>query len=110
MQAMGLPDGKYIYNGVEYESRDGAARYHDGTLIGTTLGMIDVVLRFMEFTGCSIEAAVQTASLNPARLLGLDGRKGSVGTGKDADFVILDHDYSVWATIVGGNVVYQKGK
>jgi N-acetylglucosamine-6-phosphate deacetylase len=109
MQAMGLPDGRYVYNGVEYESREGAARYSDGTLIGTTLGMIDVVLRFMEFTGCSLETAVGTASANPARLLGLGSRKGEVAVGKDADLVILDHDYSVWATIVGGRVAYRKG-
>jgi N-acetylglucosamine-6-phosphate deacetylase len=71
--------------------------------------MIDVVLRFMEFTGCSLETAVTTASANPARLLGLGSAKGEVAAGKDADLVILDHDYSVWATIVGGKVVYRKG-
>jgi N-acetylglucosamine-6-phosphate deacetylase len=109
MQAMGLPDGTYVYNGVEYESRGGAARYRDGTLIGTTLGMIDVVRRLMEFTGCSLETAVRTASRNPARLLGLDSAKGEIAAGKDADLVILDHDYSVWATIVGGRVAYRKG-
>jgi N-acetylglucosamine-6-phosphate deacetylase len=109
MQAMGLPEGRYLYNGVEYESRGGVARYRDGTLIGTALGMIDVVLRFMEFTGCSLETAVTTASANPARLLGLGSAKGEVAAGKDADLVILDHDYSVWATIVGGKVVYRKG-
>jgi N-acetylglucosamine-6-phosphate deacetylase len=110
MQAMGLPDGRYVYNGVEYESRGGAARYRDGTLIGTTLGMTDVVLRFMEYTGCSLETAVTTASANPARLLGLGASKGAVAAGKDADLVVLDHDYSVWATIVGGKVVYRKGR
>jgi N-acetylglucosamine-6-phosphate deacetylase len=108
MQALGLPDGKYIYNGVEYESKGGAARYRDGTLIGTALGMVDMVLRLKEFTGCSLETAVRTASLNPARLLGLGGKKGLLAAGMDADIVLLDHDYSVWATIVGGKVVYGK--
>ncbi len=40
LQAMGLPEGRYVYNGIEYESKGGSARYHDGTLIGTTLGML----------------------------------------------------------------------
>ncbi len=35
MQALGLPEGKYIYNGIEYTSKNGTTRYHDGTLIGT---------------------------------------------------------------------------
>jgi len=37
MQAIGLGDGKFVYNGIEYESKDGTARYADGTLIGTAL-------------------------------------------------------------------------
>jgi len=108
MQAMGLPDGTYVYNGKEYESRKGTARYLDGTLIGTTMGLIQLVLLLMEYTDCSLEVAIQTITENPARLLCIDDRKGSIAVGKDADFVILDHDYSVWATIAGGRIVYRK--
>lgn len=108
LQAMGLPDGIYVYNGQEYESKNGTARYHDGTLIGTTLGMIQLLLLLMEYTDCTIEAAIKTVGENPARLLGIEGKKGSIELGKDADLVILDHDYSIWATIVSGKVVFQK--
>jgi N-acetylglucosamine-6-phosphate deacetylase len=110
MQAMGLPDGTYVYNGVEYDAKNGTARYHDGTLIGTAMGMIDLVQKLMEYTQCPLEDAVKTVTENPAALLGLSSQKGSIDVEKDADLVILDHDYSVWATIVGGKVVYQKGK
>jgi len=109
MEAMGLPDGMYEYNGKEYESRKGAARYADGTLIGTTLGMIHLVLRLMEYTDCTLATAVKTATRNPARLLGIEKRKGSVAVGMDADLVVLDHDYSVWATVVSGKIVYHRG-
>jgi N-acetylglucosamine-6-phosphate deacetylase len=108
MQAMGLADGTYVYNGMKYESKGGTARYMDGTLIGTTLGLIQMVLLLMEYTDCSLEDAVRTVTENPARVLKIDRRKGSIDLGKDADFVILDHDYSVWATIVDGRVVYRK--
>jgi N-acetylglucosamine-6-phosphate deacetylase len=108
MQGMGLPDGTYVYNGMQYESRKGTARYMDGTLIGTTRGMIQMVLLLMEYADCSLEVAIQTVAENPARLLRTDHRKGSIAIGKDADFVILDHDYSIWATVVGGRVVYRK--
>jgi N-acetylglucosamine-6-phosphate deacetylase len=108
MQAMGLADGTYVYNGMKYESIGGTARYMDGTLIGTTLGIIQMVLLLMEYTDCSLEDAVRTAAENPARVLRIDHRKGSIALGKDADFVILDHDYSVWATIVGGRIIYRK--
>jgi N-acetylglucosamine-6-phosphate deacetylase len=109
MKAMGLPDGKYEYNGMEFESKNGTARYADGTLIGTSLGMIQLVLRLMEYTDCAFGTAVKTASHNPAKVLGVEQHKGSIAVGMDADLVLLDHDYSVWATIVSGKIVYQKG-
>jgi len=107
MQAMGLPEGKYVYNGMEYEARDGAAKYFDGTLIGTTLGLNQIVERLMKFTGCSVEAAVKTATGNPARVLGMEDRFGTVEAGKSADLVVLEEDFSVHATIVGGKIVYK---
>jgi N-acetylglucosamine-6-phosphate deacetylase len=108
MQAMGLPDGKYVYNGIEYESKNGTARYHNGTLIGTALGLNRLVQRLMEFTGCSLDTAIKTVTENTAKLLGIEDRKGSITVGKDADLVILDSDYSVRATIVGGRVVFKR--
>jgi N-acetylglucosamine-6-phosphate deacetylase len=108
MQAMGLPDGRYIYNDVEYESKDGAARYKDGTLIGTALGLSELVKRFISFTGCGLDVAVKMVTENPAKVLGLADRKGSIAVGKDADLVLFDDDLSVQATIVGGKVVYGK--
>ena len=105
MRTAGLPDGRYHYGGREFEAKDGAARYPDGTLIGTSLGLLDVVLRYQRFTGCSFADAVDSASRLPARLLGLD--KGSLDPGHDADLVLLDPDRSVRATIVGGKLVYR---
>jgi N-acetylglucosamine-6-phosphate deacetylase len=108
MQAMGLPDGQYIYNGIEYESREGAARYKDGTLIGTALGLSELVKRLISFTGCDLDIAVKTVTENPAKILGLADRKGSIEIGKDADLVLLDDDLTVYTTIVGGRIVFEK--
>ena len=108
MHGIGLPDGRYIYNGKEYESKNGAARYLDGTLIGSTMSLGNIAVKFMEFTGCSFKTAIDTVTSVPAKLLGIDDRKGSLEPGKDADVVLLDPDYSVYATIVEGALVYQK--
>jgi len=108
MQAMGLPDGRYVYNGVEYESKQGAARYKDGTLIGTGLGLSQMVDRLMSFTNCPLDAAIRMVSENPARLLGIQDRKGAIKPGMDADLVLLDDDRSVYTTIVGGRAVFRK--
>jgi len=107
LQAMGMPDGKYIYNGIEYESKEGVARYKDGTLIGTAVGMNQLLARLMEFTGCSFVVAVKTVAENPALILGLTN-KGAIAVGKDADLVLFDADLSVYTTIVAAKVVYQK--
>jgi len=108
MQALGLGDGQFIYNGIEYESKNGAARYQDGTLIGTALGQSQLLKRLTAFTGCSFETAIKTVTQQPAELLGIEDRKGSVAQGKDADLVLLDRDYSVHITIVAGKVVFSK--
>ena len=108
MQAMGLPDGKYVYNGVEYESKNGAARYKDGTLIGTALGLSELLQRLIRFTDCGLDVAIKTVTENPAKVLGIEDRKGSIAVGKDADLVLLDEDLSVNATIVDGKIVFEK--
>lgn len=104
----GLSDGRYEYAGRPLEVRDSVARYLDGTLAGTTLGLLDVVHRFAEYTGLPLATAVDTASRVPAEVLGLEHRKGRIAEGFDADLVVLDPDGSVHATLVDGAVVYQK--
>ncbi len=108
MPAMGLPDGKYVYNSVEYEAKDGAARYKDGTLIGTALGLSELLRRFTSFTNCGNVTAIKTVTENSAKVLQIQGRKGSIAVGKDADLVLLNGEFSVHATIVGGKVVYRR--
>lgn len=107
MQALGLPDGHYTYNGIPYEARDGAARYKDGTLIGTALGLNRILARLVEFTGCSTATAIRTVTENAAAVLGIDKKTGSIAVGYDADLVVLEEDLSVHATVVAGRVVYQ---
>jgi N-acetylglucosamine-6-phosphate deacetylase len=107
MQAMGLPDGRYQYNGLDYVSQDGTARYLDGTLIGTGLGMSELIKRFVGHTSCDLSRAIRAASYNPAHLLGLQDRLGSVEEGRDADLVLLQPDLQVHMTLRSGHCVYR---
>ena len=107
MQAMGLPDGHYVYNNLQYESKDGTARYKDGTLIGTALGLSQMLARLTRFTPCPPPVAIRTVTENAAQVLDLGQTKGSIAPGRDADLVILEKDLSVHATIAAGRIVYQ---
>ena len=107
LTSTGLPDGTYVYDGVKYQSKNGTGRHDTAgatpeTLVGTTLGLNQMIGRLMKFTGCTLETAIKTVTENPARTLGIEKRKGSLAIGKDADIVILNQDLSVFATIVGG--------
>ena len=70
--------------------------------------MSQLLAKLMTFTNCPLETAVKTAAQNPAKLLGIENRKGSIKTGKDADLVLLDPDHTVHATIVAGKIAYRK--
>ncbi len=109
IQGLGLPDGRYFFNQSEYESRGGVARRLNGLLIGTTMSLREIAVNFMEFTGCSLETAFDSVTRLPAKLLGIDDRKGTLETGKDADLVLMDpDDFSVWATIIDGKPVFSQ--
>lgn len=106
MQAMGLPEGRYSYKGLPYESREGTTRYLDGTLIGTALGMNELIRRCRAVLGWPAAALIRTASTNPAAVLGLEGRTGALEAGKDADLVLLDSELAVRMTFKRGAVVF----
>ncbi len=106
MRPLGLPDGLYSYKGIPFESKKGACRYQDGTLFGSAVPLNEMLRRLIKFTKCPLDVAVRTVTENPAKVLGIDDKKGSIAPGKDADLVLLDPDISVLATIVAGNVVY----
>jgi N-acetylglucosamine-6-phosphate deacetylase len=108
MPGIGLPEGTYIYNGKQYTSKDGAARYLDGTLIGSTMSLLHIAYKYQSFTGSSFRAAIDSVTKNPAAVLGLSERKGAIRPGFDADLVVLDTDNEVWRTLVQGREVYAR--
>jgi N-acetylglucosamine-6-phosphate deacetylase len=51
--------------------------------------------------------AVRMMTVTPARIIGVDGSKGSLEAGKDADIIIFDDEVNVVLTMIGGRVVYE---
>ena len=87
----GAPEGEYAYMGktVVADAR-GVYRKEDATLVGSRLLLNQGTMRFRRTTGASLHEAVALASLNPARMLGLGAKLGSLEAGKTADVVVFD--------------------
>ncbi|WP_081236064.1 N-acetylglucosamine-6-phosphate deacetylase [Streptomyces viridosporus] len=96
MDAAGFGDGRYMLGPLEVEVADGVARLVEGgSIAGSTLTLDRALQRAVTVDGLPVEDAVAALSANPARLLGMDDRIGSLEPGKDADLVVLDADFAL---------------
>ncbi|MBE7067783.1 MAG: N-acetylglucosamine-6-phosphate deacetylase [Clostridiales bacterium] len=107
MRAKGIPDGVSELGGQTVYVKNGEARLEDGTLAGSVLRMNRAIQNMVEKVGVPFTQAVDCATLNPAKTLGIDKETGSIAVGKRADFTVLNENYDVILTVVGGKVVYQ---
>ncbi|MEU1165294.1 amidohydrolase family protein, partial [Streptomyces sp. NPDC005921] len=96
MDAAGFGDGRYLLGPLEVEVADGVARLVDsGAIAGSTLTLDRALRRAVTVDRLPVEHAVAALSANPARLLGLYDRVGSLDPGKDADLLLLDADFTL---------------
>ena len=105
-RAGGLADGEYTLGGQPIFVKGIECRLADGTIAGSVLKLNNAVRNLAANTNLPIWEAVNAASLNPARRIGVDNAKGSIEVGKDADIVICDKDFAVCRTIISGRDVY----
>jgi N-acetylglucosamine-6-phosphate deacetylase len=103
ISATGMPDGSYQLGPMLVDVKEGRCTL-DGKLAGSVLTMDRAVRNVTEFAGWSLRGAVRTATLNPARVVGLDERCGLLTPGAEANFVVLSPEGGVRATIIGGRV------
>lgn len=108
MPAAGLPDGEYSLVGQQVTVQDGTARLPDGTLAGSTATMPGCIKIMHQQVGVPLYQALQMASLNPARVLGLGDQFGSLQPGLRADLVVLDGNFNVLLTMVNGEIVFNQ--
>jgi len=105
--ATGLDDGRYYFEEQQVVLDQGAARLEDGGLLGSTLTMDTAVANLARWTDLSWEGACLCATRTPARVLGMDDRRGSIAVGMEADLVAFTSDHEVAWTMVGGSMVHR---
>ena len=100
MRAAGTNDTESYLGEVKAENRviveDGVAKLPDRSFYAGSIATADIMLKYLAGRcGVGICDAVKMLSLTPARLVGAEGRKGSIEKGKDADIVIFDNDFNI---------------
>ena len=85
----GLPEGEYFLGSIPIRVENGLCRGRDGTIAGSAVTLMEVLRRTVRF-GVPFDVALRAATINPARLLGLERQIGSIEIGKQADLVVVD--------------------
>ncbi|MFZ3589442.1 N-acetylglucosamine-6-phosphate deacetylase [Bacillus sp. DJP31] len=107
MRAKCLGEGSFDLGGQNVTVKNEMATLSDGTLAGSILKMKDAAKNMMNYTGCDLKELICMTSVNAAKLLKIDDRKGSLTIGKDADILVLSDTLEVYMTICRGTVAFQ---
>jgi len=98
------PGGDYELGGHPIEISESGLAYLKGTktIAGSTLYMNRGLKILTEEALIPFDTALNSCTINPARCLGVDDRKGKLAAGYDADVVVLEDDYDVYQTYCRG--------
>ena len=102
MSGTGCPDGRYSIAGMDVILKNGRAVTTEGALAGSTLELWEGVKNLMSFAGIGLEDAIACATINPARMVGIDGSVGSIRAHKRADLLLVDDRYVLCHVIARG--------
>ena len=113
MRAAGMPPGESILGnkltGLKVIVEDDVAKLPDRSSFAGSVSTADRLVRNMvNMADVPLRDALLMMSTTPARIMGVEGRKGSLISGKDADIVIFDQDIQIQETIIGGRRVYSR--
>lgn len=109
MPFTGFPDGTYDIMGFRVDLKNGISTLPTGQIAGSTITLDRSLCIVTIKLGIALQDAVRMATVNPARVIKVDQRKGSIEKGKDADLALLNkEDLSVYATIIKGKLVYRR--
>ena len=106
MRAKNLSDGISELGGQKVIVKNGEARLENGALAGSVLRMNDAIKNLVTKCGIDLISAVDFATVNPAKNLGIFDKTGSIEVGKFADLTVLDNDFKVISSIRGGKEIF----
>jgi N-acetylglucosamine-6-phosphate deacetylase len=96
------------WEGVKAKVMGRAALREDGAIVGSLATTDDLVRHAVQWLPVTLPEAVRMVTQNPARVLGVEDRQGSLRPGADADLVVLDGELRVAMTVVRGQVAWRR--
>ncbi len=109
VQAKKIGVGQYVFGGQNIEIKEnGGAYLESGNLAGSTLLFNRALQNVIVHAQVDEVSAINAATINPAKVLKLNHRKGLIRANYDADIVVLNDNYDVLATYVEGSCAYKK--
>ena len=111
MRGAGMPDGPSILGSLKRGQpviiEDGVAKLPDRSAFAGSVATADRLVRTMvQVAGVPLPDAVKMMTATPARIIGVNDRKGRIEIGLDADLVLFDKEIDIKMTIVNGRIVY----
>ncbi|KAE9544858.1 hypothetical protein AGLY_000401 [Aphis glycines] len=108
LSAIGLPDGIHYLGDKQIEVKNSKAYIaNTNTLCGSVTPLDECMRYFLNATNCSVAEAIETITLHPAKVLGIQQFKGTLNYGADADFVFLGNKLNVQSTWINGQCVFK---
>ena len=77
---------------------------------GKVISLHNTIKGLVEYEQMALEDAITIATKNPAKALGLEGKKGCLPPGADADILLLDEELNIDTTIALGRLLLQNGQ
>jgi N-acetylglucosamine-6-phosphate deacetylase len=105
LSATCLGDGIFDLGSQRVTVRDGIARTDSGSLAGSIIMLNRAVKNMVLKVGVDLKAVLKMVTVNPAKVIGVDGFKGMIREGYDADLNLLDENLDVVMSTVMGEVV-----
>ncbi len=104
MAATGLSNGTYKLGELDVFVENSVATLKDGTLAGSTMNIYDMMRNLISIGVCP-EKAIASATHIPAKSVNIDDYCGIISTGRKADLLILNSDFSIDKIIFDGKVI-----
>ncbi len=108
MLGKGMPDGDFTFSGLACRKTGFEVKVIDGgRRAGSAVSLNQVMGQMQRMTGCGPCQLVQMACVNPARLVGLEGKKGRLMPGMDADLALFDEAWQCQGAMIQGQWIWQ---